>query len=264
MQPTRTALALLCIAVGACGDRRADVATDTMIAADSLVPIADASPLVDTTSPTPAPETVYVAPTPAPRPSPVRPTPRRPAPAPAPSPAPAARAMMIETGTNIATTAIETITSKSNKVGDMVSVRVANDVSDANGRVVIPAGSIVSLSVVEIGPADSRGEKGTLTLSARSVSINGTSYPLTARATDYAYKMDAGKIDADDVAKTGAGAVAGAVIGRVVGGRGGTAVGAVGGAVAGGAIAAKTARRDIIVEAGNAVTLTLRDDFRRS
>ena len=101
-------------------------------------------------------------------------------------------------------------------------------------------------------------------MSASSVSINGTSYPLSARVTDYAFKMDAGKIGAEQVATTGAGAIAGAVVGRVIGGKTGTAVGAVGGAAAGAAVAAKKADRDIVVESGNSVTLVLREDFRRS
>lgn len=263
MQRTKSMVTLLMtLAVVACGDRRAnDLAADSLAPTDSLVPIADASPLTDTMRPSPPPETVFVKP-PASRPAPARPSPA-PAPSPSPSPAPA-RGLTVESGTSIAATAMEEITSKTNVVGDVVQVRIANDVLGANGRVAIPAGSVVSLAIVQIAPADNRGEKGTLVLSARSVSINGSSYPLEASANDYAYTMKARNIGAEQVATAGAGAIAGAVIGRVIGGKTGTAVGAVGGAAAGAAVAAKKADRDIVVAVGNRVTLVLRDDFRRT
>lgn len=258
------AACLLLVGTVACGDRRNDdLAADSLAPADSLVPIADASPLTDSTRLMPPAETVYVAP-PITRPAPARVAPR-PAPSPSPAPAPApSRGLTIEAGTSIATTAMQEISSDDHKVGDIVNVRVSNDVLGANGRVAIPAGSVVSLSIVAIADAENRGERGTLVMSARNVSINGSTYSLNARASDYTYKMSAGKIGAEQVATTGAGAVAGAVIGRVIGGKTGTAVGAVGGAAAGAAVAAKKADRHIVVEAGNSVTLTLREDFRRS
>ncbi len=265
----RAVMCTLVIGAVACGDRRNDdVGADSLAPGDSLVPIADAAPLTDTTRPSPPPETVFVAP-PASRPTtnrpatnrpaPTRPAPTRPAPAPAPS-----RGLTVEAGTAIASTSTQKISSKTHKAGDVVQVRVANDILGANGNVSIPAGSIVSLSIVEIAGAANRGERGTLVMSANSVSINGSSYPLNARVTDYAFKMDAGNIGAEQVATTGAGAIIGGAVGRVIGGKTGTAVGAVAGAGAGAAVAAKKADRDIVVEAGNSVTLVLREDFRRT
>ena len=268
MKRTTLAGALtLLVAAAACGDRRNDdLSRDSLAPGDSLVPIADAPALTDTTRPAPPAETVFVQP-PSPRPTASRPSPSRPttggSTAPAPAPAPS-RGLTVDAGTTIATTATEQISSKTHKAGDVVRVRVASDILGANGNVAIPAGSVVSLSIVEIAGAANRGERGTLVMSASSVSINGTSYPLNARVTDYAFKMDAGKIGAEQVATTGAGAIAGAVVGRVIGGKTGTAVGAVGGAAAGAAVAAKKADRDIVVESGNSVTLVLREDFRRS
>lgn len=254
------AACLLMVGMVACGDRRNDdLAADSLAPADSLVPIADASSLTDSTRLSPPAETVYVAP-PVTRPAPARTPARTPS---RPSPAPS-RGLTVEAGTSIATTAMQEISSDDHKVGDIVNVRVSNDVLGANGRVAIPAGSVISLSIVAIADAENRGERGTLVMSARNVSINGSTYSLNARASDYTYKMSAGKIGAEQIATTGAGAVAGAVIGRVIGGKTGTAVGAVGGAAAGAAVAAKKADRHIVVESGNSVTLTLREDFSRS
>ncbi|MBK6494163.1 MAG: hypothetical protein IPG05_03535 [Gemmatimonadetes bacterium] len=164
-------------------------------------------------------------------------------------------------GTTLSTVTLDSIHSEYTRVGDPIRVRVSSDVSSSTGRVIIPAGSVITLAVTAIGQANNRGEKGTLSLAGRSVEINGQSYPITAAATDYEYEMKARGVGATDVARTGAGAAAGAIIGRVIGGKTGTIVGAVGGGAAGAAVAAKSANRDIIVHAGKAMTITLRDDF---
>lgn len=230
---------------------------------DSLVPINDAplpteqpAPVVEAPAATPPAAT----PRPTPRPTTPRPTP---APVPAPAPAPAPAALSLPAGVTLAATTIDSIHSRYNKAGDVVRMRVASDVTAADGRVVIPAGSVVTLAVVEIAPAANKGESATLVMSVRHVSIDGTNYPMTARLTAYDSELKSRGVGAGEVAKTGAGAVAGGIIGRVVGGKTGTVVGAVGGAAAGAAIADKTVDRDIVVHAGSRATITLRDDFTR-
>lgn len=265
-----TTVALALIGCGGSGDDSLAPGDTSAMLTDSLVPIADEPMLPDTSPPAP-PETVYVdraAPPPASRPVTRRPAPSpAPAPAPppaaAPAPAPAPAALQLASGTKLNTVTMDTITSRTNKPGDQVRVRVAQDVVNAEGATVIPAGSIVTLAIVEIAPAANKGGTGTLTLSARTVTINGTSYPLTARATDYAFEMRGRGVTGREVAKTGAGAVAGAIVGRVIGGKTGTVVGAVGGAAAGAAVADATQDRDIVVDAGSAMVLTLRDEFSR-
>lgn len=252
---------VLALALSACGEKTADGGSATS-GADSLVPIADA-PALDTSRPAPPPETVFVKTPPkstATRPTTTTPRPAPPSPAPAPSAA-ATAAVTLVSGTAVSTVTIDSIHSEYTRVGDPIRVRVTNDVSSSTGKVVIPAGSVITLAVTAIGQANNRGEKGTLSLAGRSVEINGKSYPITAAATDYEYEMKARGVGATDVARTGAGAAAGAIIGRVIGGKTGTVVGAVGGAAAGAAVAAKSANRDIIVHAGKAMTITLRDDF---
>lgn len=256
---------ILALALSACGEKTADDGS-TAPGTDSLVPIADA-PVLDTSKPAPPPETVFVKTPPkstATRPTTTtpQPTPTPQPPAPAPAQAAAAKAAItLVSGTAVSTVTIDSVHSEYTRVGDPIRVRVANDVSSSAGKVVIPAGSVITLAVTAIGQANNRGEKGTLSLAGRSVEINGQSYPITAAATDYEYEMKARGVGATDVARTGAGAAAGAIIGRVIGGKTGTVVGAVGGAAAGAAVAAKSANRDIIVHAGKAMTITLRDDF---
>lgn len=259
--------ALVAFSLAACGEKTAEGDVAEIVSTDSLIPIADAPPL-DSSKPPAPPETVYVQQPTATRPVAARPTPP-PATRPATStaapvaPAPAPVAPRLASGSAIATTTLDSVHSQFTKVGDQIRVRVTRDVTDSDGEIVIPAGSVISLAVVEIAQADNRDEKGTLTLAARTITINGTSHPITARATDYEYEMKARGVGTSEVAKTGGGAAAGAIIGRVIGGKTGTIVGAVGGAAAGAAVASKTANRDIIVHSGKAMTITLRDTFEK-
>jgi hypothetical protein len=254
----------LSVGLAACGEKTPEGDTAQLAAGDSLVPIADAAPL-DTARPPAPPETVFVQKAPAvvTRPAAPRPTTTTPRPtAPAPTPAPS-RGPLLVSGTAISTVTLDSVHSQYTRVGDPIRVRVASDVMSSDGRVVIPAGSTITLEVAEIAQADNRGEKGVLTLTGRSITINGESYPITARATDYEYEMKARGVGATDVARTGAGVAAGAIIGRVIGGKTGTIVGGIAGGGAGAAVAAKTANRDIIVHAGKSMTITLRDEFLR-
>ena len=253
---------LLAIGLSSCGEKTAEGDTAQLPLGDSLVPISDAAPL-DTSKPAAPPETVFVRP--APPPVVVRrPVPRAPvATTPRPAPRPSASAPSLVSGVAIQTVMMDSVHSQYTRVGDPIRVRVGSDVMSSDGKVVIPAGSVITLAVTEIGQANNKGEKGLLSLAGRSILINGESYPITARATDYEYEMKARGVGVTDVARTGAGAAAGAIIGRVVGGKTGTIVGAVGGAAAGAAVASQSANRDIIIHAGGAMTITLRDEFLR-
>lgn len=250
------------LALAACGGND-EVEPGNLASGDSLVPIADEAMLPDTMPPAP-PETVYTerptppaAPPAAPRPRPSPP----PAAAPAPAPAPTPVARSISSGTTIRTTMIDSVHSRVTRAGDQIRVRVANDVSDSQGRVVIPAGSVVTLAVTEIAPAGSKGGAGTLAMVARSVTIDGESKAISARATDFEYQLKGRGVGTGEVAKTAGGAAAGAIIGRVIGGRNATVIGAIGGAAAGAAVADATQDRDVVLVAGSPVTITLNEEF---
>ncbi len=265
MRRTSKAASMVLIAlVAACGGNDNEIEPGAL-AGDSLVPIADEAVLPDTTPPAP-PETVYTE-----RPAPPPPAAPRPRPTPPPAavpttppPAPAASQRQIASGTAFGTTMIDSVHSRVTRVGDLVRVSVANDVMDSRGRVVIPSGAVVTLAVSEIAAAGSKGGAGVLTMSARSVAIGGTDYPLSGRATDFEYELRGRGVGTGEVAKTAGGAAAGAIIGRVIGGRRGTVIGAIGGAAAGAAVADATQDRDVVLAAGKPVRITLSDDFSRS
>jgi hypothetical protein len=263
---SRKLLAVLGLAaLAAC----ADSGRDDAAMADSLNRDLQMAP-VDTTAVLGDRPADTAATTPAPAPSASRPTTRPPAsrpstPATEPAaPAPAARSLAA--GTKVNATIDAEISSKTHKQGQTVAARAANDVRDAAGRVVIPAGSTVNLTITSIRESENKSDNtGTLTLAASSVEINGQTYNLSGNVTGLATELRDRKTDVGDVAKVGAGAAAGAVVGRVLGG--GTK-GAVIGGVIGGAVGAQRANetqdRDVILPAGSTVVITLDNSFSRT
>jgi uncharacterized membrane protein len=134
-------------------------------------------------------------------------------------------------------------------------------VTDSQGRVIIPAGSKVTMTITEIRESENKGDAtGKLTLTPTQVAIAGQSYPLSASAEALDRQLKDRKTNAGDVAKVGAGAAVGAIAGRVIGGN---TKGAVIGGVLGGAVGAQraveTQDRDVVVPAGSRVWLTLQN-----
>ena len=271
---TRTMIAALALAaIAACGreDRDQTAAADSLSRDLQLAPVDTTAELNDqptASAPAPAPRTPSRTSRPAATPSTTSPPPSRPSsatPTPAPS-APTATAASLAAGTSLTAATTAEIRSHKNKVGDTVMAKIASDVKDASGRVVIPAGSEVALKVTAIKESENKSDTtGTLTLQPTSVSINGESYPISARIEHVGTKLEGRKTNAGDIAKVGGGAAAGAILGRVLGG---STKGAVIGGVIGGAVgtqrAVETKDRDVVVPAGTSVTLVLDESFRKS
>jgi hypothetical protein len=260
--------ALTLAALAACGQGdRGETATADSLSRDLQLAPVDTSaelndrPTASTPEPAPAARTPSRPSRPAASPTTSSPTaaaPARPAPA---APAPTAASLAAGTSLTAATTA--EIRSHTNKVGDTVSAKIAADVKDRSGRVVIPAGSTVALKVTAIKESENKSDTtGTLTLQPTSVSINGQSYPIAASIQRVDTRLEGRKTNAGDIAKVGGGAAAGAILGRVLGG---STKGAVIGGVIGGAVgtqrAVETKDRDVVLPAGTAVTLVLDESF---
>ena len=247
MAAKRLALLAVTILMGCAGESRESIAADSLSRDLQLVPVDSSAPLDD--RPAEPPKPVATKPTPKPKPKP------KPAPAPAPAPAPLALA----SGTVVAAAVDQEINSKVNKKGEIVTATVSSDVTDAQGRVVIPAGSKVTMQITEIRESENKGDKtGKLTLTPTAVAIGDRSYPITASADALDRHLVDRKTNAGDVAKVGAGAAVGALAGRVIGGN---TKGAVIGGVIGGAVGAQraveTQDRDVVVPAGSRVQLML-------
>ena len=245
-------LAVLALAgAAACGGGSGDAArTDTLQRDLALAPADSNAALNDR----PAAEPPAAAPA-ATTPAPAARTPSRPAPVPS----------RLAQGTTFATAAVDSITSRHNRAGETMRVRVSEDVKDPQGRTVIPAGSVIALRIDTLAPAENDADKtGKLKLTPTAVEIGGTSYPLSAAVDSVKYSIVGRGVTAGDAAKVGAGAAVGAAAGRIIGGnRTSTVVGGVVGAAAGTAVASQTNDRDVVIRPGNYVRIKLTGTFSR-
>ncbi|HEV8149213.1 MAG TPA: hypothetical protein VGP61_03420 [Gemmatimonadales bacterium] len=238
-------------------------ATDSTAAREIQLPRTDSTVALNDRpippEPAPAPRRVPPRPKPAPPPAPAP----LPATAPAPPPAPAPRASArLAAGTTLEASATREITSRHNKAGELFMARIGEDLTAPDGRVVIPAGSEVTLSIVALKPAPNKSAKdGTLELRAVSVMVNGVSYPIDADVTYIEHTLKGRGVTGSEAAKVGVGAAAGAIIGKVIGGGTGAAVGAATGAAGGAVVAVETADRDVVVPVGARIKLVLRSAF---
>ena len=86
-------------------------------------------------------------------------------------------------GSRVNATWGRTITSRTNKAGESVTIIVTSDVKDGRGNVVIPSGATVELLITELAPATSSDSDGKLALSVTSTMIRGRSYSLQGDVT---------------------------------------------------------------------------------
>lgn len=185
-----------------------------------------------------------------------RPTPPRPAPVPS----------RLAEGTEIAGTVVDSITSRRNKAGDLMRMRVGTEIKDPQGRTVIPAGAIVTLRIDEIKPAENDADKtGKLRMTPTSVEIDGATHTVAAVLDSVVYSVRGRGVTAGDAAKVGAGAAVGAAAGALIGGNTKSAViGGVVGAAGGAAVASQTNDRDVVIRPGNYVRIQLTGAFAKS
>ncbi len=169
------------------------------------------------------------------------------------------RSLTLGSGTLIDATTERTISSRTDQEGGTFTAGVSNDVKDGRGRVVIPAGSTLNLTITELQQANDKGKAdGKITVLVSSVTVGGQTYPVSAVITSMAHTLKGRGVGAAEVEKTAAGAVLGGIAGRIIGGNArGTVIGAVVGSAAGAVIAAQTANRDVVVVAGTPITVTL-------
>jgi len=187
-------------------------------------------------------------PPPAARPPAVRPPPAPPRPA----------TRTLAAGARFDVAATDTISSRTAKAGETFSARVIDDVKNAAGQVVIPAGAHINGTITDVKPAPNPRTPGTLTLSVTSVTVGGTTYPIDAHVDSIETVHKGRGVTSGDAAKVGAGAAAGAILGRVIGGNSkGTIIGGVVGAAAGAGVASTTKDSDIVLPAGAHIIVRL-------
>jgi glycine zipper 2TM protein len=243
-------LAGLAVLTAACAqEQQAGQSADSSARNLTLAPADSSAAMRDV----PVPPAAAVQPPVTPPTTPPRATPRPPAPKPA---APAA--LVLPAGTHADIAATDTITSWTAKPGDTFTARAVEDVKNAAGRVVIPAGSVVHGTITNVKPAPNPNTPGTLTLAVSRVTIRGTDYPLEASIDSLETVHKGRGITTGDAAKVGAGAAAGAILGRVIGGnKRGTIIGGVVGGAVGAGVAQTSKDSDIVLPAGAHINITL-------
>jgi hypothetical protein len=159
----------------------------------------------------------------------------------------------VPAGTTISVVTDQAISSKDARIGQTVSGTIAKDVI-VGGKVVIPKGSEVKLSVSSVQASGRLSTPAKLYLRLRTVTVNGKTYALATSSSGRAEKGK-GKRDAEFI---GGGAAGGAVIGALAGGGKGAAIGAAAGAGAGTAGAAATGKKEVEFAAETRLTFTTR------
>ena len=197
----------------------------------------------------PAPATEAAKPAPEKKTPVKKPVPPKPA-APAP--------LSLAAGTRVPATAVDTISTRTAKAGDSFSATVSQDVKDATGRVVIPAGATVSGTITAAEPAPNPNSTGKIDLSVTSVSVRGRSYSIDASVVAMDTVMKGRGVTKADAAKVAGGAVAGAIVGKLLGkNTKGAVIGGAAGAAAGAAAARASRDIDVVIPKGAAITIKL-------
>ena len=159
----------------------------------------------------------------------------------------------IPPGTKITVVTDQSVSSKTAKAGETVTGTVAHDVI-VEGKVVIPKGSPVKLTVSSVQASGRLSTPAKLYLRLRTVTAGGKTYTI---ATSSAGRTLGGK-GKRDAGFIGGGAAGGAIIGALAGGGKGAAIGAAAGAGAGTAGAAATGKKDIEFPAETKLAFTTR------
>lgn len=165
----------------------------------------------------------------------------------------------LERGTRIAATIESELSSRVNTSGETVRARTSRDVTNAQGRVIVPSGSSVTLVIERLEAASDQGNpEGELQLDVRSITVHGETMALQGRVGAVPHVMKGRGITSAEAARIAAGTAVGAGIGQLIGkNRKSTVIGGAVGTVAGGAVAVRYAHRDIIVSAGTPIVITL-------
>ncbi len=209
----------------------------------------------------PTESTAAVRDVPAPTTDPARAAPERKAPPPqraAPKPAPPPPASStLAAGTRLALAAQDTITTRGANAGDPFTATVGQDVKDAAGRIVIPAGATVA-GTIAAAEAAHANSTGILQLNVTSVTVRGVSYPIEASVVAMDTVRKGRGVTTGDAEKVGGGAVAGAIIGKLLGkDTKGAVIGGAVGAAAGAAVAHQTRSIDVVIPKGATITIAL-------
>lgn len=221
--------------------------------------------LIDSTAgaaPAPAPGQPQVQ-APAPAPQKQAAAPSRPSPAPSRPAEPSGPRYVTRTvpsGTNLTVRFDNQVSTRYASEGSTFSTTLQHDLTDEQGRTVIPAGATVRGRVTRaVASGGGLGRDAALSVTLTSISYQGERYPIDVSMVDApAVRRDSRQSRGQTAATVAGGAAVGAVAGRVLGrSRRSTAIGTVAGAAAGTAVVVGTHDIDAVIPAGSTATVRL-------
>lgn len=169
-----------------------------------------------------------------------------------------AGARTLPIGTEIHAALDDSINSRTDTVGRVVTAVVMENVTGSDGKTLIPAGAPVRFTVTKLSAAKSKSAQGRLALRVDDIGIGGQLQRVSADVRPIPLELRGRGVGTSEAAKVGVGAAGGAVLGRVIGGNvKGAVIGGVVGAAGGAVVASQTASRDVVVKARTPVTFVL-------
>jgi hypothetical protein len=156
-------------------------------------------------------------------------------------------AYTIPSGTEIDVRLQNSLNSGTAQVEDRFEATTLVDLN-VNGRVVIPAGSVVRGVVTAVEPGTRTNRTSRMTVSFDQVTVSGRSYPFRGTVTE----AIEGSGIRGEATRAGAGAGVGAIIGAVIGGVKGAVLGAV---IGGGGTIAATEGKEVDLPQGTVLRL---------
>lgn len=161
-------------------------------------------------------------------------------------------------GTEIHAALDDSINSRTDSAGRLVTAVVMENVTGSDGKTLIAAGAPVQFTVTRLSAAKSKSGQGRLALRVDGIALGGQLHKVSADVQPVPHELRGRGIGTSEAAKVGVGAAGGAVLGRVLGGNTrGAVIGGVVGAAGGAVVASQTASRDVVVKARTPVTFVL-------
>jgi hypothetical protein len=167
-----------------------------------------------------------------------------------PPPPRTASANEVPTGTEFDVRLQNSLSSGTSQVEDRFEATTLVDLMDANGRVIVPSGSVMRGVVSSVNKAGRVERKGSMTVAFDRVTINSKSYPIRATVTQ-ALESEGIKGEKE---KIGIGAGAGAILGAILGGVKGAVAGIL---IGGGGTIAATEGKDVELPSGTVLRVRL-------
>lgn len=222
------------------------------------VALRDVALLDSTSAAAPAPAAAQPQ---APAPAPQAAAPSRPAPSrPAEPAGPRYVTRTVSSGTSMTVRFDNQVSTRTASEGSTFTTTLSHDLTDEQGRTVIPAGATVRGRVTRsVASGGGLGRDAALSVTLTSISYRGERYPIDVTMLDApAVRRQSRQGRGQTAATVAGGAAVGAVAGRVLGkSRRSAAIGAIAGGAAGTAVVVGTHDIDAVIPAGSTATVRL-------